>query len=85
MLAKEENVLSLKFDKGALEKKAVMKEKEIERKAGKAVQSLEERLSSIDLDALEEDVKKRPFLYLAVAFTAGIALGAMIGAGKRRD
>jgi len=81
----EEKILSVKFDKGALEKKVVMKEKAMERKFGRIGASLEERLSSIDLDALEKDVKQRPMLYLAVAFTAGIAIGAMIGGARRRD
>ncbi len=85
MAKDEEKILSVKFDKGALEKKVVMKEKAMERKFGRIGASLEERLSSIDLDALEKDVKQRPMLYLAVAFTAGIAIGAMIGGARRRD
>lgn len=85
MAKDEEKVLSVKFDKGALEKKVVMKEKAVERKVGTAVQSLGERLANIDMDALEKDIKQRPMLYLAVAFTAGVALGAMIGGGRRRD
>ena len=85
MAKDEEKILSVKFDKGALEKKVVMKGKAMERKLGVIGASLEERLSSIDLDALEKDVKQRPMLYLAVAFTAGIAIGAMIGGGRRRD
>jgi hypothetical protein len=80
----EEKILSVKFNKGALQKKVVMKGKAVERQAGKAVHSLEERLSKINLESLEEDMKKRPMLYLAVAFTAGIAIGAMMGA-RRRD
>lgn len=85
MAKDEEKVLSVKFDKGALEKKVVMKGKAMERKLGGIGATLEERLSSIDMDALEKDIKQRPMLYLAVAFTAGIAIGAMIGGGKRRD
>ena len=85
MAKAEEKILSVKFDKGALEKKAVMKEKAMERKFGGIGASLEEKLSSIDMDALEKDIKQRPMLYLAVAFTAGIAIGAMIGGGRRRD
>ncbi len=85
-MAKDEGkILSVKFDKGALEKKVVMREKAMERKLGGIGASLEERLSSIDMEALEKDIKQRPMLYLAVAFTAGIAIGAMIGGGRRRD
>jgi hypothetical protein len=80
----EEKILSVKFNKGALQKKVIMKGKAVERKLGSMGASLEEKLSSINLEALEEDMKKRPMLYLAVAFTAGIAIGAMIGA-RRRD
>jgi hypothetical protein len=80
----EEKILSVKFNKGALQKKVIMKEKAVERKLGSMGASLEEKLSSINLESLEEDMKKRPMLYLAVAFTAGIAIGAMIGA-RRRD
>ena len=85
MAKDDEKILSVKFDKGALEKKVVMKEKAMERKLGGIGPSLEERLSNIDMDALEKDIKQRPMLYLAVAFTAGIAIGAMIGGGRRRD
>ena len=85
MAKDNEKILSVKFDKGALEKKVVMKEKAMERKLGGIGATLEERLSNIDMDALEKDIKQRPMLYLAVAFTAGIAIGAMIGGGRRRD
>ncbi|MDD2655586.1 MAG: hypothetical protein PHQ80_02865 [Candidatus ainarchaeum sp.] len=85
MAKDDEKILSVKFNKGALEKKVAMRGKAVERQAGRAVQSLEEKLSSIDLEALEVDVKKRPLLYLAVAFTAGIAIGAIISGGRRRD
>ena len=84
MAKDEEKILSVKFNKGALQKKVIMKEKAVERKLGSMGASLEEKLSSINLESLEEDMKKRPMLYLAVAFTAGIAIGAMIGA-RRRD
>jgi molybdopterin converting factor small subunit len=77
----KEKVLSVKFNREAFEKK----EKELGQKAGRAVQSLEEKLSSIDMKALEADMKKRPLLYLAVAFSAGVALGAAIGCARRRD
>ena len=85
MAKDEDKILSVKFDKGALEKKVVMKEKAMERKLGGLRASLEEKLSGIDMEALEKDIKQRPILYLAVAFTAGIAIGAMIGGGRRRD
>lgn len=85
MAKDEEKILSVKFNKDALEKKVVMKEKAMERKLGGIGASLEEKLGKIDMDALEKDIKQRPMLYLAVAFTAGIAIGAMIGAGRRRD
>lgn len=84
MARDEEKILSVKFNKDALKKKVVMKEKAVERKLGSIGASLEEKLSSINMEALEEDMKKRPLLYLAVAFTAGIAIGAMVGA-RRRD
>lgn len=85
MAKDDEKILSVKFDKGALEKKVVMKEKAMERKLGGLGASLEEKLSNIDMDALEKDIKQRPMLYLAVAFTAGVAIGAMISGGRRRD
>ncbi len=85
MAKDEEKILSVKFDKGALEKKVAMKEKAVERKLGSIGASLEEKLSKIDMDALEKDMKQRPMLYIAVAFTAGIAIGAMVGGGRRRD
>jgi len=81
----EEKILSVKFNKDALEKKVVMKEKAVERKLGGIGASLEERLSKIDMDALEKDIKQRPMLYIAVAFTAGVAIGAMIGGARKRD
>ncbi|MFA5411797.1 MAG: hypothetical protein WC350_00405 [Candidatus Micrarchaeia archaeon] len=84
MARDEEKILSVKFNKDALKKKVVMKEKAVERKLGSIGASLEEKLSSINMEALEADMKKRPMLYLAVAFTAGIAIGAMVGA-RRRD
>lgn len=84
MARDEEKILSVKFNKDALRKKVVMKEKAVERKLGSIGASLEEKLSKVNLEALEEDMKKRPMLYLAVAFTAGIAIGAMVGA-RRRD
>jgi hypothetical protein len=85
-LAKDDGkILSVKFNKAALEKKVVMKEKAVERKIGSIGASLEERLSKIDMDALEKDIKQRPMTYLAVAFTAGVAIGAMIGGARKRD
>lgn len=84
MAKDEEKILSVKFNKDALRKKVIMKEKAVERKLGSMGASLEEKLGNINLEALEEDMKKRPLLYLAVAFTAGIAIGAMVGA-RRRD
>lgn len=85
MAKDDEKILSVKFNKDALEKKVVMKEKAMERKLGGIGASLEERLSSIDMEALEKDIKQRPMLYLAVAFAAGVAIGAMIGGARRRD
>lgn len=85
MAKDDDKILSVKFNKGALEKKVVMKEKAVERKLGSIGASLEEKLSKIDMEALEKDIKQRPMIYLAVAFTAGIAIGAMIGGGRRRD
>jgi ElaB/YqjD/DUF883 family membrane-anchored ribosome-binding protein len=76
---KKGGMLPLKIDTEKLEEELHEKEKQLSKGVGKLRKNVQRSLEDMDLEELEEEVRKRPMLYLAFAFTAGLALGAIMG------
>ena len=70
---------ALELDKEKLEEELEAKEKELSKGVGKLRKTVQRSLEDMDVEELEKEVRQRPMLYLAFAFTAGLALGALMG------
>lgn len=77
---------------GALKENLLRKQKEVEMRIARVMKiekELEERFGvdeikgiklneDIDIKEIEQEIKQKPLLYTAFAFTAGLALGAIL-------
>jgi NTP pyrophosphatase (non-canonical NTP hydrolase) len=76
---RKKGLVSVDFDKASLKRSVSRKKEKLSRELGKFTGELSEHIDeSEDIKKLKKEIKERPLLYVALAFTLGITLATLM-------
>jgi len=75
----KKGIVSVEFDKALLKRKAGQQKEKLSKEFDKFTGELTEQLEdNQDIQKLKREIKQRPLVYVTLAFTMGLALGALM-------